>query len=418
MVDIKHFTWEDVEELHQNGVFCPEAWVSLSSNTNGNWRMCCYATRFKDTIHDSTPLEHMNIKARKIVRKAMLVNKPEYLSICERCHHAEAQGNDSRRTRMMGDWRKNDEIKANILKVMNTTQPDGTIDPLWFERVDVKFTGNKCNLRCFTCHPGSSSAFAIEAKKMGDVPADYQVIQDPFSEMIPEMKEKFWDEFEVIMDRTHILNFTGGEPFMIDAYWEMIERSVASGAAKTMELHLSSNMTIIKYGKRSVLDYFGEFKKVRLQCSIDGTEEYNAYIRYPSVFSTIMENIKKVQEMHSNVDIVVSSVVSSLNVKNIPALNDYLLERGIKHDFANILHTPTHQRIEWLPKRVKDQYLANEFNRPDAEEKFGDLMALLRKPGNKQFNEWLIARCRSLDKQRGTDFTILWPEFVEYHSNG
>lgn len=415
MIDISKLTWDDLEKLHKNKVFCAEAWASLSSTTSGKWRMCCYATRFKDDIRKSSPIEHMNGKERRQMRLDMLAGVKTHGSPCERCHHAEAQGNDSRRTRMMDSWRRQPEVMDKIVGVIRTTAQDGTIIPRFFERIDVKFTGNKCNLRCFTCVPQSSSAFAVEAKKIGnlheyDLPEDFDPVQDPFGQISSEMTDKFWRDFDAILPVTHILNFTGGEPFMIDAYWEMIERAVQSGAAAQMELHLSSNMTVIKHGKRSVMDYFGEFKRVRLQASLDGTAEYNHYIRYPSDYDAILKNIHMVQDAFPNVEIVVSTVVSALNVKVIPSLYDDLSAQGIQFAYDNILHVPVHQRIEWLPDRVKQQYLETEFNRPDAG-RFADLIALLKTPEDLGRFDQLVARCRSLDRHRGTNYLDLWPEF-------
>lgn len=406
MIELPH-TWDDLERLYENGTFCPEAWVSLSSNTRGDWRICCYSGSIGGDAQTVSPMASLNHPERIENRLAML--RGQRHSACQRCYHTMDQGMTARREKIMNSWRGDSELREKVLQAVRATHQTGEIDLTYLDRIDIKFTGNQCNLKCFTCHPGSSSSLGVEAVQMGERPAGYKPVQNPFMNFTQPVSDALWADLRVMFPKTRILNFTGGEPFMIDAYWEMIDVAVEMGAAANMELHLSSNMTAIKWGKRSVLDYFQHFKHVRLQASIDSYREWNDYIRYPSDFQTIIDNIKRVQDTTTNVHVVAASVVSALNVKTIPTLNRYLARQGIPHVFNNVLFEPSYQRIEWLPDEVKRTYLDEAYYQTTGYE---GLVAALQQPEDLTQHQKLLARCRALDKHRGTDATKLWPEFM------
>lgn len=407
-----NLSWDDIRNLSGNGVFCPEAWVGISNHSTGRHRLCCYAAPSGHSLNDTTPLEYLNTEEVKRTRLAMLAGDRSGASACERCHYNEDRGIQSRRQRLMEGWETSDQIMTRILEVVNTTREDGGINPIYIDRMDIKFIGNKCNLRCLPCDAHNSSSIAIEQKKIGELPPDHKTIFDPLNELPMEMNERFWDHFDQILPIVRVLNFTGGEPFMIDAYWRMLDRAIELGHAQDMELHMTSNLTMIKYGKRNVMDYFGKFKKVQIWASLDSTYDFNNYMRYPSDFFTVIRNAQLLQFIHPNVQIEITSVINAFSVKMLPELHRQLKEWGIEHNFNNILYYPIYQRVENLPERIKRSYLEQFYADPKIRETFASVISLLETPDpGEDYLEKLVALCRSRDKHRGTDFTKLWPEF-------
>lgn len=393
-------TWDDVERLYRNGVFCPDAWVGLSSSTDGKWRLCCYSDPVGGSAYDTSIAQTLGHPERLQVQNNMLAG--DRSDACRRCMDMQDKGIRSRRDRLMQDWRETPEVQQSIIDAINQSSR-------YLDRLDIKFTGNQCNLKCFTCNPGNSSSLGVQAVQMGEKPTTYQPVKNPFGEFTHDVSLAFWDSLDQILPRTRILNFTGGEPFMMDSYWDVMDRAIQSGAATEMELHLSSNMSVMKWGRRSVLDYFSRFKRVRLQASVDAFGDFNDYIRYPSRFGLIIDNIKRVQDSTSNVDIAVSSVVSALSVKTIPMLHEHMQQLGLWHYFSNVLDKPNYQRVEWLPDQVKQSYLDNEF--ASGEPIYGDIIRILQRPEDLGKHQQMIARCSALDTHRGTDARRLWPEF-------
>lgn len=405
------YNWADVEQLHQNGVFCPDGWTGVSSTTVGQWRLCCYTSPVGGTISDTGIMEHLNHPDRKAVRKAMMLGDKEYLEkICTKCHYQQDNGLLSRRERVMMKHRGSEQAQSGMVRVLNSMTDDYGIDPTYVDMLDIKFIGNQCNLKCFTCKPQNSSALGVEARAMGDLPMDYKPVQIPLGEVTTEMTEKFWNDFRQILPHLRIINFTGGEPFMMNSYWDMIDEAIKSGFAENMELHLSSNVSMIKWDRGSIMDCFAAFKSVRLQASIDGFGLYNDYIRYPSKYVELVDNIEKVRDEHPTVDIAVSSVISALSVSTMPLLGDDMKQRGFNFVHSNVLSSPVYQMVEWLPMDVKadykDRYIGNGWD-----QQYPDVMALLDKPEDMKRHKSLIDRCRALDKFRDTSADLLWPEF-------
>jgi hypothetical protein len=223
------------------------------------------------------------------------------------------------------------------------------------------------------------------------------------------MTDVFWQDFRKILPFVRVLNFTGGEPFMMNAYWDMIDMAVQTGAAEHMELHLSSNVSAIKWDRGNIMDCFAAFQRVRLQASIDSFLVYNDYIRYPSDYDTLIENIQRIRDERPDTEIVVSSVVSALSVRMMAALNLHVEGvLGFTHSFTNVLNSPDYQKVEYLPDSVKVLYLDWGGFRG---EKWTDIVKLLMKPEDLDKHEMLLNRCRALDKHRGTNAPGLWPEF-------
>lgn len=403
------YTWNDVEQLYENGGFCPEGWVGISSNTNGDWRLCCYTSSVGGTIRDTGLIDHINHPDRCKVRLSMIQNDEDHLrSICRKCYYQEDNGLLSRRDRVMMNFRHDERTKAGVLAVMNSMDQDGRIEPSYIHQLDIKFIGNQCNLKCFTCGPKSSSSLGVEGKALGELPQDYHPVQIPLSDVSAEMNEKFWDDFRRILPSVRVLNFTGGEPFMMNAYWDMIDMAIDSGLASQMELHLSSNVSAIKWNRGNIMDCFRAFQRVRLQASIDGYQEYNDYIRYPSQFDILIGNIERIRDTIPDTEIVVSSVVSALSVKSIKDLHEFVIARGFQHTYSNVLESPRYQRTEYLPEGVKQQYR----DIYEGDERFQDIHRLLDKPENLDHHRAVLNRLRALDKHRGTDACQLWPEFL------
>lgn len=410
-----------LDDLLLTDTFCPEAWSSIGTSTTGKWRLCCYAVPFEQSSKDMSPLEHQNSQVMKDVRKAMLDGDREFLEpICRRCYHNERNGAPSRRTQVLSHYQTGgkDGYYEKLDEVLANATDDHEIQFTFFDRFDIKLIGNKCNLRCISCGPSHSSAWGIENKKLGWKQFYAKPLNDPMAEMDPETTKKFWEDMDTILKHVHILNFTGGEPFMIDSYWDILDRAIELGVSENIEIHLSSNMTYLKHGRKSVLDYFKHFKHINFQCSIDAMYERNDYIRYPSKFGTIVDNIKKLQDNTDNVSFVVSCVISALSVWDTDELYDYVIdELGIRMRYGNILYNPQYQQVQNLPMELRDKVAQNIALLPEPDGIIGMLSAPFGEEQRKGWNR-LKDTLAHLDKHRGTDHTKLWPEIASYPKIG
>ena len=354
--------------------------------------MCCYANKFPDmTIKTHTPLEVMTGSRMDRIRVAMMNGERSiYEPFCERCLVMEKQGQTSRRQKR---W---DAITDETRAAINATNVDGSLKWTHLEHFDIKFTGNKCNLRCYMCHPFYSSGVALEWKKMGWWNGPRHI--NPFADLTDSECERWWEGFDQIIPYVRVLNFTGGEPFIMDEYWAILDHVISTGAASKMELHLSSNFTTMEYRGKSVRQYFDKFERVHVQASVDAFGPHYKYIRYPGKYSEVISNLTLAKQW-VNVDLQVTAVVSALSVFSLPALHEHMAELRLPFRFDNVLTEPKYMRVSSLPMWAKDR-LRHILTHDD----FGSIRALLDEPEVPEHWNQLVTHLDGLDRIRGTNW--------------
>ena len=380
-----------------SGYPCPVPWTEISSTPMGEWRMCCYANPFPDmSLKSHTPLEVMTSDRMNKIRKAMLEgNTAVYQPWCDRCIVMERQGQTSRRQKR---W---ENLSVRGVNTMVLSHDTGELGATFFEHFDIKFAGNKCNLRCYMCHPFYSSAVAAEWKKLGWWNGPKHM--NPLDSLDDEQLERWWQGFRDCVPYIKVLNFTGGEPFMMDDYWAIIEQIVSMGAASEMELHLSTNATKLEHRGKSVQGYFNSFKRVHVQVSVDAAGEQYDWIRYPARYNNVLMNIETLRG-RPKVDVQVTTVVSALSVFSLPALLADMDHEDWGWRFDNVLTDPPYMRVSSLPMWAKDR-LRHILTDPC----FSGILSLLDEPEVPQHWDQLVAHCDGLDSVRGTDWRKTFP---------
>jgi len=387
----------DFDELKKNGG-CPTPWSELSTKTDGTWRMCCFQKRpFSDmTIHTHTPREVMESDRLNKIRAAMVAgDRHIYEPWCERCYRMEEQGQVSRRQRR---WKY---MSDDTRRCIEETGDNGELPFIHYERFDVKFTGNKCNLRCYMCSPDFSSSFALEWRKLGWHSGPIHL--NPYKEMDDGEEDHWWKGFKEALPYIKVITFTGGEPFIIDEYWDMLDEIVERDLAKDMILNISTNLTMLDYRGRSVRDYFPKFKRIHLQVSLDGHGEQYEWIRYPANYDSVIENLKQVIGMEK-VQLKVSITVSALSIEALPRLHDHMKEFDVGFWYDNVLYYPVHLQVSSLPMVVKERLRPHLAGRG-----YDDLEKLLDQPENMDHWNQLVTYLDALDVNRGTDWRKTFP---------
>lgn len=385
-----------------SGYPCPVPWTEISTTPTGEWRMCCYANAFPDmSVKSHTPLEVMTSERMNTIRKAMMEgNTAVYQPWCDRCIVMERQGQVSRRQKR---WENLSVRGVNTMVLSN--EDTGELGATFFEHFDIKFAGNKCNLRCYMCHPFYSSSVAAEWKKLGWWNGPKHI--NPFDDLDDTQLERWWQGFRDCVPYIKVLNFTGGEPFLMDDYWAIVQQVISMGGASDMELHFSTNATRLEHRGTSVQSLFDRFKRVHAQVSIDAYGKQYDWIRYPADYSEVIGNTATLHG-RNKVDVQVTTVVSALSVWSLPQLlaeMDYL-DWGWRFD--NVLTDPSYMRVSSLPKAAKDR-LRHILTDPC----FSGILSLLDEPEVPEHWRQLVAHCDALDRARGTNWREVFPELGE-----
>jgi MoaA/NifB/PqqE/SkfB family radical SAM enzyme len=395
-----------------NNKFCVLPWVSLETSPIGTVRPCCLADdEIVDNAGDKFDLNHasfpaiQNSKYMRDLRREFLDGKQP--QTCRKCWREERAGRTSKRMHTL-----------ERLKHMLPEQ-DWTIDakPLMF--LDLKL-GNICNLKCRICGSWSSSTFAVEEL---DSLTDEQLVNRKTNhhyKMLragawPRENPTFWAEMDQIVDQVRYIEFTGGEPFMIQEHFDLLQRLVAQGIAGQIEIHYNTNGT--QYPEHAS-DIWQHFRLVEIAFSIDDVGARFEYQRSNARWTEVCANIERFRLLRSqyrNIQLQVCSTVNVFNVYYLEALADWINAQGFDFIYWNMMHDAYYFSIATLPEIAKlaiaDRLLNAQVDDRTRQE-FNHVIDFMNRGASLDGN-LLREQIANLDRRRGESLDKIEPEFAQ-----
>jgi len=348
-------TW-DKSKAEQT--YCPLPWLHLATNATGRLRVCCNSfTGNNKLLHDNgsfvkaTDIKQVSDldknKTLMELRRQML--NGERPDTCRRCFHEEDNGIIS--SRMVYN-----EQFGEIDVALKETKSTGEA-PHKFQYLDLRL-GNLCNLRCRMCNPYTSSQLVDESAELGIISAEDVAF---LKNMDWPESTKLWDLLESNLSTIDLIYLTGGEPTLILEQLRLLKACIDRGYAKNITLKYNTNVTNIP---KKFLDYWKEFKKVKINCSVDGLDDVCRYIRNPSNWKAIDKNLKMIDQIagtHSNIDVEIHTTVQVANITRLIEIFDYFskFKNITNFPFLNLLTNPPYYNIKILPQHIKDE-VSNE----------------------------------------------------------
>ena len=311
-------------------------WISIETSPIGTARPCCLAVDeitkpdgVKYSLRENTLEEIYHSQYMQDLRKDFLAgNKPE---TCRRCWDEEAAGRTSKR---MNSRIRLKEYYDSV--DWNNLNPD----QLWF--IDLKL-GNICNLKCRICGSWSSSKWVNE--EIDYVGGDrkqhlaYKFLQDG---AWPRESEMFWDNLRTLLPNIKYLEFTGGEPFLIEQHFDFLKDAVNSNDSKHIEIHYNTNGTVFPESHR----LWRHFKHVEVAFSIDNIDKRFEYERYGADWQEVADNMGRFAEMRSpKFSTQLCLTVNIQNVYYLPEICEWIGQQAFDHVYFNMLHDPWHMCI-------------------------------------------------------------------------
>ena len=333
--------------------FCPLPWNHLSTNTRGQLRLCCNSTPkinilkdnkgnpiYVDKLKDKTSLDN-NLMLNRIRGQMLSGKKPIE---CEKCFKEELSGIQSPRKDFFNHY-------PIINEAIQTTNINGSTDHK-IQYIDLRLS-NLCNLRCRMCNPHTSRKLIKEA-------LDLNLISKNEAEIVQNSKTNIKNLqifFNQYLNHIDMIYLAGGEPTLIKEHLILLTKCIENNLAKNITLKYNTNTTNIS---AEFIDYWKEFKTVLLNCSVDGVGKVNEYIRNPSDWNIIDENLHKIEsymDKYKNLYSEIHTTVQVYNITHLIDLFEYLKQYKhlVKFPFLNILLYPPYFSIKILPKHIKSQ---------------------------------------------------------------
>ena len=334
--------------------FCVLPWVSLEASPIGTVRPCCLAEEElvdnageKFNLATASFASIQNSHSMRKLRQEFIDQKQP--QTCRKCFREERSGRTSKRMHTL------DRLKHMLAK-----ETDWTLDakPLMF--LDLKL-GNICNLKCRICGSWSSSTFAAEELNWLGPNTDkksshhYQMLRQG---AWPRENANFWKEIDQVIDQIQYIEFTGGEPFMIQEHFDLLQGLINRGCAGNIEIHYNTNGTQFPEGAE---DIWKHFKTVEIAFSIDDVGARFEYQRSNALWDEVNSNIEKFREMHSrhkNIQLQVCSTVNVFNVYYIEELANWIDKQKFDFVYWNIMHEAYYFSINTLPTKAKEAITA------------------------------------------------------------
>lgn len=272
---------------------------------------------------------------------------------------------------------------------------------------DIKL-GTLCNLKCRMCEPNTSVAIMTEALQQKWI--DKETGQS-YTKKTKDFLQypHFKNELINLLPFVEEIYFLGGEPALIDSHLDVLDAAISSDLAKKMTLRWSTNLTHFddRYIQKAL-----QFKKVILDCSVDGFENVNDYIRFPSRWKLIDSQIKKIKKELPQAIIKIVCTVQIYNIFELEKIINWSQQLGIHLGF-NYLDTPSYLSAQILPTELKYKLIKKYSQFSDS--RLYDLTRWLNGPENPQFMADFYKYTLRLDRVRNQDFfSILPTEYLSY----
>ena len=300
--------------------YCAKLWNHQYVHMSGSLRYCCATMEnLKDKkgnrlhINNDSLENAWNSDDIKEARLKMIKGEP--VPACVKCVEQEERGYQS--------IRESKDMELNFSR----TEKDGYVGhtPSSIEL----HLGNLCNLKCKMCGQQYSNQIGKELLEIGkedpdflewinqesgnvniwtnNLSVEYRWFQNPI------IKNKL---FDYIANHIKDMVVIGGEPTVIPEFWELFAHLEEQDRLKDMKITLTTNLTNVN---PMMTDWLPKLKSWTVWASVDGLGERTEYIRYPSNFKKVCDNLDFYKGLlaHNNGRIVLSPAIQLLNIDQL-----------------------------------------------------------------------------------------------------
>lgn len=281
-------TLEDV--IKENKSLCILPFIQSVPINNKN-HACC---RSPKALSDFDPaIEYVNDEGRNQLKSKMLSGEksPEHCAIC---YDLEDKNITSPRIIQTIEW-------ANRLNITSLEELKSIDAPVYYE---VR-ASNKCNLLCRSCGPNWSNLIDEENKKINFfISNDYT-----------------YNGYEhVNIENIQRLYISGGEPTISEELYQFLETCIAKGKTD-FEIQINTNAVNLSTKFKSLIKHF---TNVSFNVSVDGFEKVNQYVRWPTKWNKLVDNIDYLFDNHT---ISFNCVVSIYTINSLYDLINFISDR-------------------------------------------------------------------------------------------
>ena len=390
---------------------CMLPWVSIEASPMGTTRPCCMAhEEIVDETGKKYDLNETNLETayhseymQDLRRQFRRGEKP---ATCNRCWEEEAAGRDSKRI--------HSQVRLKELyKQVDWANDDP--DQLWF--VDLKL-GNICNLKCRICGSWSSSKWAEEELAyMPDLKNKKEHIAYTWLKQgaWPRKTTTFWDNMRELLPNIKYIEFTGGEPWMIEEHWDLLAHAVTTGDSQHIDIHYNTNAT--QWPKDVLM--WKNFGRVDIAFSIDNVNDRFEYERYGAKWDRANEIIDSIHILkETSLPNITTQLCFTINIQNVYYIDELLAWADTKpfgSVYFNMMHSPDHMSIQKMTVAAQELVLnklkTTFWTSPAYQEEINSVIKFIENGTGSDGTEFLFKMQRT-DAHRKENFMTTHPEIA------
>ena len=328
--------------------FCLYPFVQLFCNPmhggTGKFRVkpCCITTEKEENYADSID-DIFNHSFLKDIRKSFMDNQIPS-TVCAECVLSEKASDGVSSKRL-------DALRSNHLycDVDFAVEEDGTVVSDFLD-LDIR-PSNICNLKCVMCSPWASSKWYEDFDVFNEAFIGIKDVSNLKRSLTRASQQVDWEWLYTHADSLERVFIAGGEPFFMKESRNFLQHLVDSNLSLNIVLEITTNATIID---DALIDLLVLFKDNCITVSIDGVDDVNYVIRYPTNWNEYSSNIDLLYNKFGK--LVFSTVVSALNLPNIINMLEFTSQYAKQtHKFARCLN-PDILNINSLKPEVIDNF--------------------------------------------------------------
>jgi MoaA/NifB/PqqE/SkfB family radical SAM enzyme len=410
--------------------FCVLPWLHAATLTDGSVQLCCVSGGGSGVnLNEQTLGDYWNSEYVKDARRRMLAGQE--VKACQHCYEEERCGYKSHRIVENKVWQKRCGTEA-IQQLLSKTTADGSLDAA-LQYVDLRL-GNTCNMQCVMCQPRESSRWLPAARKLSASFQNQELKREwRFRSMIDVGRFEwyrntaFWENLKTFLPHVKEIIVAGGEPFLIKEQFDFVKACCEIGEAHHIRLRYHTNGTVFP---EAMVPYWEQFENVHFFVSLDGIDDVANYVRYPSDWEAIENNIRHFDALGENTTTNFNFTTHALNIYRIPEIFDWAAASGLRNRkyFADmqeyvstsLVHHPAYQTVRVLPgdckRLVTKKIEAYMEKRLDGQrvDKLTAILSFMNSEDHSHKMPSLVEYTKMLDITRGTDFVATFPELSPY----
>ena len=283
-----------------------------------------------------------------------------------------------------------------------------------------------CQAMCIHCSPSYSDLYRNESDSLTQI-TENRVIKAfyrtrskiAFTENSDVQNPEYWTNFWKNLTQLTEISLNGGEPLQSERTLKLIKDLSNHEHASKLTLKIfTSGMSIPDW----FFEILEKFNQVIMTFSVDATGEQAEYLRWPIKWDSVVDNVKKSMS-YSNVKIYFALSVHSLSLSCFPDIYKWIYSLNLNLDYNPLtfkyVHRPTWMDVRFVDQSTKEyinqliwDFIGQSHNvlHQHLIDSLKGCLDFMWQHKERRQNVLLRNFIISMDKQRCTNFDIIFPE--------